>query len=180
MFLFTYNTTWRGVIAVVALPLFDDHIVTSTDLNRRSGEVLRSAGEHPVTIVRAEGDLVLMQRAIAADLVRAASAWPETIRTMAGLIFRVAGRSEDADWVLALEATDLQALGQEIVGALQGRKPWAETLSEAVAVLHEWRESVRWTHDPAAMAEVCEAEAAYSRGEAVAMTRADAVSTERP
>lgn len=164
---------------MVALSLFDDHIVTSTDLNRRSGEVLRSAVEHPVTIVRADGDLVLMQRAIAADLVRAASAWPETIRTMVGLIFRIAGRSEDANWVLTLQATELHTLGQELVGALQDRKLWAESLSEALAVLHEWRESVRWTHDPAAMAEVCEAEAAYARGEGVALSSADAVRTDQ-
>lgn len=44
------------------LPLFDDRIISSSDSNRRTGEVLHYAAEHPVTITRNEGDLVLMKR----------------------------------------------------------------------------------------------------------------------
>jgi hypothetical protein len=152
---------------VASLPLFDDQIVTPTELNRRSGEVLRSAAERPVTIVRAEGDLVLMQRAVAAELVRATAASPEVVRALAGLVYRLASRSDESDWVLTLDAADIHALATELADALRGSKLWAEDLSEARAVLQEWRETTRWARDAGAMARIREADAAYARGEGV-------------
>ena len=150
------------------LPLFGDQIVSSSDLNRRSGEVLRAAAVHPVTVARAEGDLVIMQRSMATSLVRAATDLPATVRALARVVRRSgSGSGEEPDWVLALAAPELQQFASELVSALEGTRPWSKSLDEARAVLHEWSESVQWSHDPMVSAAVGEADAAFTRGEGV-------------
>ena len=131
-----------------ALPLFDDRIVSSSELHRRSGEVLRYAGERQVTITRADGDLVLMRRSLAANLVRTASAWPDILLALVGLIVNLTHEKIDWSIMSRLESDDLTTLGFELAAALRNAGGTEEALKEASTVLYEWVESMTLTQDP--------------------------------
>jgi hypothetical protein len=151
-------------LAVDTLSLFDDRIVSSSDLNRRSGEVLRSALDRPITITRADGDLVLMRRTLAAELVRAASAWPRVVTALARLVATLSDEPLNPRLVDGLDVADLTTLGLELAHALEHGRNNEEGMSEASAVLYEWEETLKWLEDPVAKSKIASAEHAVRKG----------------
>ena len=134
--------------------------MSSSDLNRRSGEVLRYALDRPVTITRADGDLVLMRRSLAASLTRATSAWPDVVSALVRVVAVASGESVDATLVARLELDDLTALGTELADAVLNRQKTEDALQEASAILYEWAATMSWTMDPEAKRKVDAAERA--------------------
>ncbi len=135
--------------------MFNDAIVRSSDLNRRSGKILAMASQHPVTITRSGASLVLMLRSEAARLVQAASVSRLALRVLAYVLEPdVAVR--DGSWMESMSPEDWQAMGQDLERALelpQGEKAEAELR----AVLHEWRESMAVLSDPEMMRGIAQA-----------------------
>jgi hypothetical protein len=134
---------------------FSDTIVSSSELNRRPGEILRTAQETPVTVTHAGGDLALLRR----DYARLLS---ESMDVLRGILFWVCkgiGGDGGCEWVLALEDEDVVAFGREILSAWQD----GEDEADLRARCHEWHESVRWTHSEKARASLLASDKAWAQ-----------------
>lgn len=137
--------------------LFGDDIVSSTELNRHPGEVLRAALERPVTITRSEGDLVVMRRDQAALMTRSAKLVEEFVRLALRLIITFP-QAPDTTWVMGLEWEDQLQLADDLLQAMSRATTSVEDLD---ALVHEWKESALVLSNPDLMHALREAEAAF-------------------
>jgi hypothetical protein len=123
--------------------MFGDEVYTSTDLNRRSGEVLNHARERPVTISRNNEQFALLRREIAAKLVTSVTKVQGVMRILMGVDALIAGREVDpfVEWLKVYDKDDLQKLCSEVLGAtslaVSGNADW----NYVDAIIHEWRQS---------------------------------------
>ncbi|MBI3684055.1 MAG: type II toxin-antitoxin system prevent-host-death family antitoxin [Acidobacteria bacterium] len=123
--------------------LFNDELFTTTDLNRRTGEVLNRARKAPVTISRNGEQFALLKREQAAELVRTVLHLGPTLEFLEGA-FCVVEREEppvSVAWLKAFHTDDIRQMVREIlaasVSALRETGDW-----DAVdAIIHEWHES---------------------------------------
>ena len=149
------------------LSLFDDPILSSSDLNRRSGEVLRLAADRPVTIARTDGDLVIMKRTLAADLVRAGATLADVVAELARLVAAASRQPVDPRFAARLELGGTILLAGELVEALGSAPTFASGLNGLATVLHEWSETMSWADDDDAMSKVIAAEHAAEQQEPI-------------
>jgi hypothetical protein len=125
------------------LGVFGDEVYTSTDLNRRSGEVLNHARERPVTISRNNEQFALLRRELAAKIFGAVSQMQAAITVLLGVQAAIAGTqpSPVVSWVSIYDKDDLQKLCSELLNvtasAVFGNADW----SRVDDLIHEWRES---------------------------------------
>jgi prevent-host-death family protein len=126
--------------------IFKDEIFTATDLNRRTGQVLDEAKNHPVTITRNDEAFALLPRKDASRLIEAVSNARRMVDLVTAIsIYRQAGANvpvgQPFDWLNSFDMEELQALRTEVYGvfrsAMDGEVPW----DDFEAVLHEWHES---------------------------------------
>ncbi len=126
-----------------AFGVFADEVYTSTDLNRRSGEVLNHARLRPVTISRNNEQFALLRREDAAWLVQSVSKVQESLDVLLGVEDAASGRElpPSLTWLQVFDKDDLQKLRSEVLHAtaraIAGNEEWAYV----DAVIHEWRES---------------------------------------
>jgi hypothetical protein len=122
--------------------VFADEVYTSTDLNRRSGEVLNHARERPVTISRNNEQFALLKREQAARLVRMADRTTRFLNLLSELHFAIAGEapSPSYHWLKVFEKDDLEKMCGEILQAVRKSVVGGEW-DEIEAVIHEWHES---------------------------------------
>lgn len=132
---------------------------------------MRSAEDHPVTIVRSAADLVLLRRTIAADLMRASSTCLGLIKVCARLVRDQVQTDVDASFIHSLDFGDIATMSQELVDAFQPAGMAGDGVKRASVVLHEWSESSSWTANPGVAKQVQEAEAAYASGQSVPLSR---------
>src|SRR5208282_4454811 len=104
-YLFWYlvdSTLGEGTMADVGLVgrfgLFEDEVYSSTDLNRRSAEVLDHARKGPVTISRNGEQFALFRREQAAELVRAALQFGPILDLLAGTLCVVEGKDPSVEF----------------------------------------------------------------------------------
>lgn len=122
---------------------FGDEVFTSTELNRRAGEVLNHAREHPVTISRNNELFALLRREEVAKLVQAASKASAAVAVVSEAYALCAGGAVSIpySWLTAFEPDDLRRLSTEVLTAIRqafsGNADW----SELDAVIHEWKQS---------------------------------------
>jgi hypothetical protein len=123
--------------------VFEDQVYSSTDLNRRAGEVLDQAREGPVTISRNKEMFALLRRDKAAGLVRAMLQFGPTLELVEGVLSVVEGKepSSAVAWLKAFNTDDLRKMIREVLvasrSALRETGDW-----EAVnSIIHEWHES---------------------------------------
>jgi prevent-host-death family protein len=125
------------------LGLYGDQVYSSTDLNRRSGEILNHARKGPVTISRNGEQFALLKREQAAGLVKAVSQFGPILELIDGILSVVEGADPSSSllWLKAYGIDDLRKMLREVLPAS------AEALREtgdwdAVnAIIHEWHES---------------------------------------
>ncbi len=110
-------------VALNSFGVFGDEVYSSTDLNRRSGEVLNHAREHPVTISRNNELFALLRRDHAAKLVR-------SVNTM-----------HQVPWLKIYEKDDLQKLCSEVLNTARTASDGLCDWKEVEAIIHEWKES---------------------------------------
>jgi hypothetical protein len=122
--------------------IFGDDVYTSTDLNRRSGEVLNHALLRPVTISRNGEHFALLKREQASGLVQTAAQSMRAIQVLEAVLSLGNGGTvaEPLSWLTAFDADDRAKMCREIVIAL-GRGVSTRNWEDFEAVLHEWRES---------------------------------------
>lgn len=132
-----------SALTIKDLWLFQDEVFSSTDLNRRAGEVLDHAAKHPVTISRNKEQFALLKREHAARLIKAAQQFEPTLELIAGGLSAVEGKELPTSlaWMRAFDPDDLRKMIREIVvasiDALQETGDW----DSVNAIIHEWHES---------------------------------------
>lgn len=122
--------------------IFADEVYTSTDLNRRSGEVLNHARERPVTISRNNEQFALLKRDQAARLVRTANRTAKILNLLSELHFSIQGDTPSPSyrWLSVFEKDDQEKMCAEILDAVRKGASGGEW-DEVDAVIHEWYES---------------------------------------
>jgi prevent-host-death family protein len=126
-----------------SLGLFEDQMYSSTDLNRRAGEVLNHARKGPVTISRNGEQFALLRREQAANLVKAVLQFGPTLDLLTGALAVVEQKEPPAafGWLKAFDTDDLRKMVGEVLAAsiiaLRDTGDW-----DAVnAIIHQWHES---------------------------------------
>ena len=123
--------------------LFGDEVYSSTDLNRRSAEVLDQARKGPVTISRNGEQFALFKREQAAGLVRAALQFGPTLELLEGALSVVEGKEPVAAlaWLKAFERDDIRKMVREVlvtsISAVRETGDW-QAVND---IVHEWHES---------------------------------------
>ena len=128
----------------VSLGIFNDSIFTSSELNRRSGYVLDTALEKPVTITRNNDSFALVNRELMANMamgIEQANKVSQLVNVVLRLTLgqKIASANE-YKWVEEFDSEERVELIDEVYEALnqaQATNDW----SEVAAVIHEWRES---------------------------------------
>ena len=125
------------------LSLYGDEVFSSTDLNRRSGEVLNIARNRPVTISRNGEQFALLRREQAAALFQSVTGLK---RAMALAIAVVCSAQNEPiplefEWSKALDLQDRRTMCREVLEASLkasiGEIDWPEVDN----LIHEWRET---------------------------------------
>jgi hypothetical protein len=129
-------------IASKGFGLFSDEMFTSTDLNRRSGEVLNRARKHPVTIARNNEQFALIRRDQAANLIKALGQIREIVDICQGAVSVKVGidPSPAVAWMSSLGEEDRIAMLREIL-TQYSRASEAEDWDSLGDLIHEWKES---------------------------------------
>ena len=123
--------------------MFGDQVYSSTDLNRRSGEVLDHARKGPVTISRNREQFALLKREHAAELVRTSLQFGPTLDLVAGALSVIEGRdpAPALAWLKAFDTDDLRKMIHEVLvssaSALRETGDWDSVES----IVHAWHES---------------------------------------
>ena len=123
--------------------LFADEVFSSTDLNRRAGEVLDRARNGPVTISRNKEQFALLRREDAAELVKALGNFGPMLELLAAALGVVEGKEPPVSfiWLKAFEIDDLRKMIWDVMvastSALHETGDWESVNS----IIHEWRES---------------------------------------
>lgn len=122
--------------------LFGDEVFTSTDLNRRSAEVLNRARKHPVTIARNNEQFALLRRDQAANLIKAVGQMREVIDLFQATVSASAGVEPPPHvaWVKELDEDDRTSMLKEVLAEcsrVSANGDW-EALGD---LIHAWRES---------------------------------------
>lgn len=138
----------------MALGLFRDRIVPSSELNRRSGQVLREAYVRPVTVTRPHGDLVIMNRSLAASMAGAADVLPQLTRSFVALLRLPEDDRAGRALLSTLTDEECTDLAFELVAAAAASVDRMAQHDALQAVVHEWIETKRWISNPQAMAAV--------------------------
>src|SRR5580658_8383046 len=122
--------------------VYSDEVFTSTDLNRRSGEVLNHARKNPVTISRNNEQFALMRREEAAYLISTL----DKLREMMDLFQAAVSVNADIpvapaySWVEALKDPDRLSMMQEaLVACTSAATP--EDWDALTDLIYEWKET---------------------------------------
>jgi hypothetical protein len=123
--------------------VFADTVFTSTDLNRRGGEVLNQALKHPVTISRNAEQFALMPREQAARLYRSLEGLKAVTSLLEEVQAAIGGQvpTQHFRWLSAFEKDDLQRLSSEVLHQSRQILDGAEDWDQMDGLIHAWRES---------------------------------------
>lgn len=128
------------------LGVFEDQVYSSTDLQRRAGEVFNSASEGPVTISRSTNNHVeqfaLLRRELAAQLVAANNLLHTAVVALISVQHMLCGGEPAPSfaWLKIYEKDDLVQFQRELSVAIEGAV--ADGSWRIVKTLiHEWQES---------------------------------------
>jgi hypothetical protein len=130
-----------------SLGLFSDEVFSSTDLNRRSGEVLNRARNGPVTIARNNERFALLRRDQAAGLIQGLAQLKEVIELFEGAMSAKAGLKPPASmvWTTHLNEDDSRSMINEVLAAC-ARASTVNDWSAVGDLIHEWKESAAVIH----------------------------------
>jgi prevent-host-death family protein len=128
---------------VDSLNLFTDELFTSTDLNRRAGEVLNQARKAPVTISRNGEQFALLKREQAAELVKSVAQFGQTLELIEGVLSVVEQKAPPSSllWLKAFDAPDLRKMLREVLVASASALRETGDWDSVNAIVHEWHES---------------------------------------
>jgi len=123
--------------------VYSDQIYTSTDLSRKTGEVLNHAVNGPVTISRNGELFAIVKREQAAHLFQSQASSAFVVELLEMVLRSIVGSEipEAYSWVNAFNTDEKRAMCTEVVTAtriaLSAEGDWVSVMD----VIHEWRES---------------------------------------
>ncbi len=124
--------------------VYGDYLVTSSELNRRSGQILDTALTTPVTITRNNDSFALVKRDVMTNMANSISVMDSFIE-LTSVIRRVdlgqeIESSNGFKWVEEFDSEERCELLDEVYSALEKAKK-INDWSVVGDVIHEWRES---------------------------------------
>ncbi len=130
----------------MAAPVYTDHLITATELNRHAGQVLDEARQHPVTITRNDEAFALLPRKDVSRLVEAATYGEQMVNLLSAIwTYRLTGKKIPVghafEWVNAFDLEDVDTLQTELHGIFRYATSGVVAWDEFEATLHEWQES---------------------------------------
>jgi hypothetical protein len=122
--------------------IYSDEVFTSTDLNRRSGEVLNHARKNPVTISRNNEQFALMRREDAACLVSTLDKLKEVLDLFQAVISVAVGMpmAPTYSWVKALSNSDRLTMAKEVLTECS-KASTSEDWDALADMIYEWKET---------------------------------------
>jgi hypothetical protein len=130
--------------AVRSFGLFSDEVFSSTDLNRRSAEVLNRASKNPVTISRNNEWFALLRRDQAASLVKGLQQTVNVVQMAQGAVAIRRGELDlvppALSWIKVFDDDErLQLLSEIFTACVQASEEgdW-DHVSD---IIHQWHES---------------------------------------
>lgn len=124
--------------------IYSDYLVTSSELNRRSGQILDTALKTPVTITRNNDSFALIRRELMANMAQEIEQMNNFIQLM-NVVHRVdSGQKIESSngfkWIEEFDSEERSELVDEVYEALELAK-LTDDWDEVRDVIHEWRES---------------------------------------
>lgn len=130
--------------AVRSFRLFSDEVFTSTDLNRRSAEVLNRASKNPVTISRNNEWFALLRREQAADLVKGLAQTVMVIQMAQGAVAIRQNEPQSIpaalSWMKAFDEEERLTMLSEVFAACVQASEEGDWNS-VDDIIHQWHES---------------------------------------
>jgi hypothetical protein len=123
--------------------LFSDEVYSSSDLNRRAGEVLDHARERPVTISRNREQFALLKREQVAKLIQTSNHFGPIVELVVAALSIAEGKEPQNSlaWLKAFDVGDLRKMIREVLvassQALRDKTDW----EPVHAIIYEWHES---------------------------------------
>jgi len=124
--------------------IYSDCIVTSSELNRRSGQILDTALTTPVTITRNNDSFALVKRDLMTDLANKNHQMDSFIEVTSVIhrlnLEQTIEQSNGFKWVEEFDSEERSELLGEVYSALEKARS-INDWSYVRDVIHEWRES---------------------------------------
>lgn len=122
-----------------------DRVISATELNRKSGALLREAVRRPITVSRAGGDVVLLSREQAARSIQAEEQGKTLQEIMSNLMTRLVFKSKNVTlqyrWMNQFDNKDLSEFAGEYIEAFGQASNGLTDWNEVDALVHEWHQS---------------------------------------
>lgn len=130
-------------MVIESFDVFADEVYTSTDLNRRAGEVLDHARSRPITISRNKEQFALLKREQAARLYRLVSQMYRASQLLSEIRVAMSGEtpSEEFSWLSVYEKDDLEKLLDVVLTAMRHALMRKTDGEEIDALIYQWTES---------------------------------------
>jgi hypothetical protein len=124
--------------------IYSDCIVTSSELNRRSGQILDTALTTPVTITRNNDSFALLRRELMANMAKGIEQ-TDKVSQLVNVAYRLSSGQEietnhEFKWIEEFDSEERSELVNEVYSALKLAKS-TNDWDEVRDVIHEWRES---------------------------------------
>lgn len=124
--------------------IFGDRLVTSSELNRRSGQILDTALKTPVTITRNNDSFALLRRELMTNMAKGIEQM-DNVTQLVNVVYRLTNGQEIEStnrfkWVEEFDSEERSELVNEVYSALELAKS-TNDWDEVRDIIHEWRES---------------------------------------
>lgn len=132
-----------SVLSGIEACVFADEVYSSTDLNRRSAEVLNHARLRPVTISRNTEQFALLRREEAARLVQTVKVLGGVVELLSEIQSAIAGQTPSHKflWLKIFDKDDLKKMFSAVLGSTRNAFLENASFEDVEAVIHEWMES---------------------------------------
>jgi hypothetical protein len=124
--------------------IYSDCIVTSSELNRRSGQILDTALTTPVTITRNNDSFALIRRELMTNMAKGIEQM-NNVTQLVNIVYRLTSGQEIEStsrfkWVEEFDSEERSELVNEVYEALELAKS-TDDWDEVRDIIHEWHES---------------------------------------
>ena len=129
---------------IMSNAIYSDCIVTSSELNRRSGQILDTALTTPVTITRNNDSFALLRRELMANMAKGIEQ-TDKVSQLVNVAYKLSSGQEiessnEFKWIEEFDSEERSELVNEVYEALELAKS-TDDWDEVRDVIHEWRES---------------------------------------
>lgn len=133
------------MVYTLSRPQCSDQVFQATELNRKSGAVLKEASKNPVTIIRNGDTFALLRRDLFAGLTAKADQSGKVLNLIHSAFQTLnegsLAKESPYGWLLAFDKDEIQDLVAEVLEAFRNAPVIEDGWEEIDAIIHEWHES---------------------------------------